>query len=356
MTKDYYKLLGVEKGASQEEIKSAYKKLAKKYHPDINKEANASEKFKEINEAAAVLGDTEKRQQYDQFGSSGFNEQQFSGFDFRDFAGNTNFDEIFENLFSGFGFKTSGRRGRPGRDLVAEVDITLEDVAKGTTREIEMQRMVQCEKCDGKGGSDFSECSTCQGQGIVRHAKRTPFGVFATTAPCSKCKGTGEVPEKTCQECDGDGRIVSNEPVKIKVPAGIHDGMRLHVAGSGEAGAEGARSGDLYVLVHVLEDSRFVREENDLVVEQPISFTTACLGGEITIETLDGKKKIDIKPGTQNNSEVRLDGEGLPELRSGNTGDFVIKITVDVPKKISKKQKELLQEFETESKKKWGLF
>jgi len=354
MSKDYYKLLGVEKGASQEEIKSAYKKLAKKYHPDINKEANASEKFKEINEAAAVLGDPEKRQQYDQFGSTGFDGQQFSGFDFRDFAGNFNFDEIFENLFSGFGFR-GGRRGRPGRDLVAEVDVTLEEVAKGATREIEMQRMVQCEECRGKGGSDFVQCSTCQGQGMVRHAKRTPFGVFATTTTCSKCKGTGEAPEKTCSECDGEGRIVSSEPVKVKIPAGIHDGMRLRVSGEGEAGAEGAQAGDLYVMVHVLEDKRFVRQENDLVVEKQISFATACIGGEMTVEALEGKKKVEIKPGTQNNSEIRLEEEGLPDLRGGQ-GDFVIKLSVEVPKKISKKQKELLEEFEKEGKKKWGLF
>jgi len=354
MSKDYYKILGVEKGASQEEIKSAYKKLAKKYHPDINKESGAVEKFKEINEAAAVLGDAEKRQQYDQFGSTGFDGQQFSGFDFRDFAGNFNFDEIFENLFSGFGFR-GGRRGRPGRDLVAEVDITLEEVAKGATREIEMQRMVQCEECSGKGGSDFVQCSTCQGQGMVRHAKRTPFGMFATTTTCSKCKGTGEVPEKTCSECDGEGRMVSREPVKVKIPAGIHDGMRLRVSGEGEAGAEGAQSGDLYLMVHVLDDKRFVRQENDLVVEKQISFATACIGGEMTVEALDGKKKVDIKPGTQNNSEIRLEGEGLPELRGGQ-GDFVIKLSVEVPKKISKKQKELLEEFEKEGKKKWGLF
>jgi len=355
MSKDYYKILGVEKGASQEEIKSAYKKLAKKYHPDINKEANAVEKFKEINEAAAVLGDPEKRQQYDQFGSTGFDGQQFSGFDFRDFAGNFNFDEIFENLFSGFGFR-GGRRGRPGRDLVAEVDVTLEEVAKGATREIEMQRMVQCEECSGKGGSDFVQCSTCQGQGMVRHAKRTPFGMFATTTTCSKCKGTGEVPEKTCSECDGEGRMVSREPVKVKIPAGIHDGMRLRVSGEGEAGAEGAQAGDLYLMVHVLEDKRFVRQENDLVVEKPVSFATACIGGEMTVETLEGKKKIEIKPGTQNNSEIRLEGEGLPELRDGSQGDFVIKLSVEVPKRLSKKQKELLEEFEKEGKKKWSLF
>ncbi|HLF54423.1 MAG TPA: molecular chaperone DnaJ [Candidatus Nanoarchaeia archaeon] len=352
--KDYYKTLGVEKNASQEDIKKAYKKLAKKYHPDISKEPDAAEKFKEINEAAAVLGDAEKRSQYDQFGTSDFG-QQFSGFDFRDFAGGFNFDEIFDSLFSGFGFRTN-KRGRPGRDLVAEVDVTLEEVAKGAAKELELQRMVQCDECTGKGGSNFTQCSTCQGQGIVRSARRTPFGVFATTSTCNKCKGTGEIPEDVCKTCDGEGRLVSREPIKVKTPAGIHDGMKLRVTGAGEAGEKGAQSGDLYVMVHVLDDKRFVREENDLIVEHPISFATACLGGEITVETLEGKKKVEIKPGTQNNSEIRLDGEGLPELRNGQVGDFVIKITVEVPKKVSKKQAELLNEFEKEGKKKWSLF
>ncbi len=353
MTKDYYKILGVEKSASQDEIKKAYKRLAKKYHPDLNKEADASDKFKEVNEAAAVLGDSEKRQQYDQFGTSGFNQQ--AGFDFRDFAGNFNFDDIFDQFFSGFGFK-SRRGGRPGRDLVAEVDVTLEDVSKGVTREIEMQRSVVCGDCDGKGGKNFVQCSECQGQGMVRRAKRTPFGVFATTSSCSACKGTGEVAENICSSCDGEGIVVSREPVKVKIPAGIEDGMKLRVSGEGEAGSQGAPAGDLYVMVHVLDDERFTRDENDLVVERPISFSTACLGGEISVETLAGKKKVDIKPGTQNNSEVRLKEEGLPDLRSSRVGDFVIKVSVEVPKKVSKKQAELLQEFEKEGKKKWGLF
>ncbi len=353
MTKDYYKILGVEKGATTEDIKKAYKRLAKKYHPDINKDAGSADKFKEINEAAAVLGDPDKRAQYEQFGTA--DGQQFSGFDYRDFAGSFNFDDIFDQFFSGFGFK-QGRRGRPGRDLVAEVDITLENVAKGTTQEINVQRMVQCHECRGKGGTNFAQCSTCQGQGTVRHAKRTPFGMFATTSTCNNCKGSGEVPENTCKECDGEGRIVSREPVKVKIPAGIHDEMRLRVAGEGEAGEHGAPAGDLYVLVHVPEDKRFTRDGDDLIIEQQISFATACTGGEISVETLEGKKKIEIEPGTQNNSEIRLEGEGLPELRSGRQGDFVIKISIEVPKKVSKKQKELLEEFEKEGKKKWGLF
>ncbi|MBW2970478.1 molecular chaperone DnaJ [Candidatus Woesearchaeota archaeon] len=353
MSKDYYKVLGVERGASQEEIKKAYKRLAKKYHPDLNKEEGSADKFKEVNEAAAVLGDPEKRQQYDQFGTADFGQQ--AGFDFRDFAGGFNFDEIFDNLFSGFGFRT--RRGkRPGRDLVAEVDVSLEEVSKGVTREVHLQRTVVCEECDGKGGKNLVQCSTCQGQGMVRSARRTPFGVFATTSTCNACNGSGETPEEVCGECDGEGAVVSREPVKVKVPAGIHDGMKLRVSGEGEAGEKGARPGDLYVIVHVLDDERFVRDSNDLVSEVPVSFTTACLGGEVSVQTLHGKKKVELKAGTQNNSEVRLKGEGLPDLRSSRVGDFVVKVSVEVPKKVSKKQAELLKEFEKEAKKKWGLF
>lgn len=351
MSKDYYKILGVEKNASQDDIKKAYKKLAKKYHPDLNKEADASEKFKEVNEAAAVLGDQEKRQQYDQYGTAG---EQFSGFNYQDFAGNFNFDDIFENIFSGFGFRNN--RTRPGRDLVTEITVTLDEVAKGTKHEVHARRQVQCDTCHGKGGSNFQTCSTCQGQGAVRHAKRTPFGVFATTSTCNKCKGSGETPEETCSECDGEGRIVSREPITVKIPPGVQDGMRLRVPGEGEAGAQGAPSGDLYVIVHVQEDKRFIRDENDLRIEQPLSFVTACIGGEIEVETLHGKKKIEIKPGTQNNSEIRLDSEGLPDVRTGEKGDLVIKVNVEVPKKITKKQKELLEEFQKEGKKKWGLF
>jgi len=355
MSKDYYATLGVEKNASTEEIKRAYKKLAKQYHPDLNKNPEATEKFKEINEAAAILGDPNKRAQYDEHGSADSG-QQFNGFDFRDFAGQGfNFDDIFDNLFSGFGFRKS--RQNQGRDLATEIDITLEEVAKGTTKELHLQRLVPCEKCDGKGGTDIIACKTCNGQGIVRHARRTPFGMFATTTTCNTCKGSGEVPENTCSACDGEGRIASREPLSVKIPAGIHDGMKLRLAGEGEAGNLGASAGDLYVVVHVPEDERFLRDGNDLIIEQPISFVTACLGGEITVETLDGKKKVAIEPGTQNNQEVHLENEGLPELRSKNTGDLVIKITVEVPTKLSKKQKELLKEFEKESgKKMFGLF
>ncbi len=350
---DYYKTLGVDKNASTEDIKKAYKKLAKRYHPDLNKDPSAAEKFKEINEAAAVLGDPEKRRQYDQFGTAG--NQQFSGFDFRDFAGNFNFDDIFDNLFSGFGFQRQTRRSQ-GRDLVAEISVSLEEVANGSERELHLQRMVSCSGCDGKGGTDFMSCSTCHGQGVVRVSRRTPFGIFATTTTCKDCGGLGEKPEKVCEDCDGEGRIVARTPITVKVPAGIHDGMRLHFPGEGEAPARGGDSGDLYVVVHVEEDERFVRDGSDLRTSQQISFVAACLGGEISVETLKGKKTLEIPAGTQNGDEIRLEGEGLPELRSKHKGDLVVEIQVAVPKKVSKKQAELLKEFEKEAKKKWGLF
>ncbi|MBS3124630.1 molecular chaperone DnaJ [Candidatus Woesearchaeota archaeon] len=358
MSKDYYSILGVDKTASQEDIKKAYKTLAKKYHPDINKDSGAADKFKEASEAAAVLGDPEKRKQYDQFGSAGPG-QNFSGFDFRDFAGaDVNFDDIFDSLFSGFGFggQGRGRRRSQGRDLVAEVSISLEEVAKGSTRELHLQRQTSCEKCDGKGGFNFITCDTCKGQGTVRHTRRTPFGMFASTAACSTCQGTGERPEKQCEDCRGEGRIVTRKPIKVKIPAGIEDGMRLHLPGEGEATGRNGEPGDLYVVVRVKEDGRFVREGSDLRIVLPVSFVTACIGGEVEVETFDGKKKVEIPQGTQPNEELRLEGEGLPELRGRHSGDLIVEVQVEIPKKLSKHQTELLKEFQKGDKKKWNLF
>lgn len=356
MSKDYYAILGVNKDASQEDIKKAYKKLAKKYHPDMNKDDGAADKFKEISEAAAVLGDPQKRQQYDQFGTAdspfqGFDSSQFSGFDLNDI-----FEQIFGGGFGGFG-GFQRQRGQPGRDLITQVTITLEDVADGVTLDLPIKRLVFCEECRGKGGENFDTCDQCHGQGAVRQAKRTPFGVFATTTTCRGCKGQGEVPDKICTECNGEGRHTSKEPIEVKIPAGIHDAMKVRVADAGEAGTQGQSPGDLYVVVNVKEDDRFKRHGNDLIIETPISFVTACLGGEIEVETLKGKKKMTVKAGTQDQSELPLSGEGLPDVRSKRKGDLIVKISIDVPKKLSKKQKELLEQFDkAEGKKILGLF
>jgi len=356
MSKDYYKILGVEKNASTEDIKKAYKKLAKKYHPDINKDEGSADKFKEISEAAAVLGDPQKRQQYDQFGTagsgfSGFN-QDFSGFDLNDI-----FETIFGGGFGGFGGFGSRQRGRPGRDLVAEVTIDLNDVAEGVTKDLAIRRHVTCSTCNGRGGSDFSQCDKCNGQGAIRQAKRTPFGVFATTTTCPHCRGAGEAPQKTCDDCGGDGRLVSRDPITVNIPAGVHDGMKVRVSGAGEAGSEGAPSGDLYVIVNVKDDKRFERDGDDLIIEKNISFTTACLGGTVEIETLDGPQEITIKAGTQNNEEIALSGKGLPDVRTKRKGDLIVRVGIDVPKRLNSKQKELLKEFEkTAGKKILGIF
>lgn len=352
MSKDYYKILGISKNATKEEIKKAYKNLAKKYHPDVNKDADTSEKFKEINEAASVLGDDQKRQQYDQFGAEGMG-QQFSDFDFSGFG--MNFGDIFDQMFSGFAF---GRRGaQPGRGLLVEQELTLTEVAEGVTKKIKLRRQRNCNECHAAGGTHVKTCDTCEGRGMVRQAKRTPFGVFATTSPCRACGGRGEKPEKECKTCGGDGRVIVNSPVEVKIPAGVHEGMRVRVEGEGEAGEHGARTGDLYVLIHVERDDRFQREGADLHASLPLGFITAILGGEVEVETIDGKERIKISSGTQNGEEITLKGKGLAEVRRRGKGDIVYHVDIQVPKKISKKQKELLESFSKEGgKKKFGLF
>ena len=232
----------------------------------------------------------------------------------------------------------------------------MEEVADGAERELHLQRTTSCSVCDGKGGTDIVTCETCKGQGVVRVARRTPLGVFATTTTCRNCNGLGERPEKICEECEGEGRVVTRNPITVKVPAGIHDGMRLHFPGEGEAAVRGGDAGDLYVVVHVEEDERFERDGSDLRISQQIGFVTACLGGEISVDVLKGKKTVNVPEGSQNGDEIRLEGEGLPELRSRNKGDLIVEIQVVVPKKVTKHQAELLKEFEKEGKKKWGLF
>ncbi|MBN1645104.1 molecular chaperone DnaJ [Candidatus Woesearchaeota archaeon] len=362
LTKDYYDILGVSKDASKEEIKKAYKRLAKKYHPDLNKSSNAAEKFKEISEAAAVLGDDQKRQQYDQFGSADFGP---GGFDFRK-AGGFDFGSIFDEIFAGFsghGFDIFGgnrRRGpRRGRDVLYDVSITLEEAAFGTKKEIEIDSYVECNKCNGTGAkrkSDIINCPECNGTGTVRHARRTPFGMFATQSTCRKCQGTGEFIENPCPECDGEGRIEKEISFEIKIPSGVDTGTRLRVEGKGEAGEKGASNGDLYVNIHVKKHKYFERKGNDVYVHVPIPFATAALGGEAEVPTIKGKATIKIPSGTQGGKVFRLREKGIPDLHGYGKGDENIIVQIDVPKKLSKKQKELLKEFSGSTKKKGWFF
>jgi molecular chaperone DnaJ len=364
MAKDYYKILGVNKEATKEDIKKAYKKLAKKYHPDLNKDPSAADKFKEVNEAAAVLADPQKRQQYDQFGTADPG-QGFGGFDFRDFAGQGfDFESIFENLFSGMGFGGfGGRRQRSGRgrDLIFDTTITLEEAAKGIKKKVEMDKLVECKKCKGKGATSASaikKCDDCNGTGVFRQTRQTPFGVFATQGACRKCSGTGEFIDKPCSKCDGQGRYEEEVEVEVKIPAGVGDGTQLRLKEKGDAGFQGSTAGDLYLRIRVKPHKIFERQGNELYLQAPLPFATACLGGELEVPTLEGKTKIKIPAGTQSGVVFRIKEEGLPDLHGYGTGGLNVRVFIDVPKKLTKKQKEALKEFDknTKTKKKWWPF
>jgi len=359
--KDYYKILGIDKTATKEEIKKSYKKLAKKYHPDLNKSSDATEKFKEINEAAAVLGDDQKREQYDRFGTTA---DQFSGgfqgFDFSDFMSDIggsgfDFDNIFESFF-GAPFGRRRRRGpQRGADLRYDLEITLEEAATGTTKHIVVPRLEKCSKCDGSGAeskSDIIDCPQCNGSGVYRRTQRTPFGIFSTTTTCGKCKGRGKYIKNDCTVCDGTGVVKKTRKIAIEMPTGAETGTNLRVAGEGEAGEKGAPSGDLYVIIHVKEHDVFEKHGDDIYVKANLPFTIAAAGGEIEVPTLKGKAKLKIPAGTQSNTLFRMKGKGIPHLHGSGSGDENIEVIISVPKKLSKKQKELLKEFEKESKKK----
>ncbi|MBI2572950.1 molecular chaperone DnaJ [Candidatus Woesearchaeota archaeon] len=359
--KDYYSLLGVEKGATKEDIKKAYKKLAMKYHPDRAAEENKKEyeeKFKEINQAASVLGDDKKRAQYDQYGSAAFNGgaggpggSGFEGYDFSDvmsqFGGMGDFGDIFDQLFGG-NAGGRGRGGRRGSDLLYDIEITLEEVAKGTTKSVKLNKLAHCASCKGKGAHSFTKCSSCQGSGYMRKIQKTPFGVFQQTAPCSTCQGRGEKASDTCKECNGEGVVRERKEIEVTIPAGIEDGMRLRVTGEGEVGGAGGRAGDLYIQVHVKAHAHFARQGDNLEITIPISFTQATLGDEIEVPTIDGTAVLTIPEGTQSETTFRMKGKGLARIQSSGRGDQMVKVRVAVPTKISKKQRELIKELQEE--------
>jgi len=344
MSKDYYKILGVEKSASKEEIKKAYKRLAKKYHPDINKEADAEAKFKEINEAVSVLADDQKRSQYDQFGTTDFGAGGFGGAGFSDFMrgfdfGSFDFDNIFDMFFGG------GRRGRArasrGADLQYDLEIDLKEAAFGIEKKIPLNKLDVCKECHGQGG-DLESCDSCGGNGFVRKTARTPFGMFQTQTACPKCRGSGSSIKKKCSECDGEGRIRVRKTITVTIPPGVDNGNRLRVRGEGIAGSNGGGTGDLYVVVYVKPDKVFKRDGDDLYVNVPISFTQAALGDEIEVPTLEGKAKLKIPAGTASHTILRMKGKGMPNLEGYANGDQMVRVEIEVPSKLNKKQKELI--------------
>lgn len=351
MASDYYKILGVERNASKEEIKKAYKKLAKQHHPDVNKgNAESEKKFKEISEAASVLTDDQKRSHYDRFGTTGGasgaggSQQGYSDFDFGG-AGFGGFEDVFDSFFGG----GSGRRGpKKGSDLLYELEITLEDAAFGMKKKIDVSHSAKCKSCDGKGykkDSDVKTCSTCHGQGRVTRMQRTPFGVFQTAGVCPTCHGQGMEITHACDSCDGTGQVHENKTLEVTVPAGIDEGQRLRVRGEGEAGDRGAPSGDLYVEIKIQKHDVFERDGIDIYCDMPLSFTQAALGDEITVPTLEGEAQLTIPAGTQTGTLFKMANKGIPNIQGYGRGNQFVRVDVDVPTHLSKKQKELLTEF-----------
>lgn len=344
MPKDYYKTLGVEKGASPEELKKAFRVLAHKYHPD---KGGDQEKFKEVNEAYQVLGDPQKRAQYDQFGSAAFeNGGQGEGFQGFGGAGGVPFEDLGDLFGSMFGM--GGRGGREhGNDIQVDVRLTFRDAAFGVVHDVDLYTNVSCARCAGSGaepGSDRKTCGTCHGQGEVTTAQRTMFGTMQLRRACSACQGRGNVIEKPCGQCKGNGAVRDNKKISVKIPAGIDDGEMIRLSGEGEAGAHGAPAGDLYVRVRVQPDLRFRRDGGDLHLRQEIGFTTAALGGSIQVATLESTAELKIPAGTQSGSVFRLRGKGLAKPRTGGVGDEYVEVVVKTPDKLSREQKKLLEE------------
>jgi len=353
--KDYYKILGVNKNASKEEIKSAYKKLAKQFHPDVNKDADATEKFKEINEAASVLGDDQKRQQYDTYGSDferkyhqNFN-QQFSGFDFEDM----DFGDLFEMFFSGgFGGGSKGGHKRSrGRDLRYDTEITLEEAASGIKKSIVLEKPELCKDCDGRGGDDYEKCNECDGKGLKHVRQQTPFGIFESRVTCKKCQGHGEIIKNTCSKCKGKGIVHKKKTLEINIPAGVDSGAQLRLREEGEA-VKGGTTGDLYVFIEVKKHKYFEREDDDIILEVPILVTQAILGDEVEVPTLDGKAMLKIPRGTQPETVFRMKNRGIQHLNHPGNGDQLVKVKIEIPEKLTRKQEELMKEFEKEFGKK----
>jgi molecular chaperone DnaJ len=343
--RDYYEVLGVSKSASKDEIKKAYRKLSKKYHPDINKEPGADEKFKEVKEAYEVLSDDQKRAQYDQFGHTDPN-QGFGGADFGGFGG---FEDIFSTFFGGGGTRRRDPNApRQGADLQYTMSLNFEDVIEGKETEIEIPREETCDTCSGSGakkGTKAETCSHCHGSGQLNMEQNTPFGKIVNRRVCNYCHGTGKEIKHKCSTCGGTGTVKKRRKISIKIPAGIDDGQQLRVAGQGEPGINGGPAGDLYVVFHIRPHEFFERDGDDVYCEMPITFVQAALGDEIEVPTLHGKVKLKVPAGTQTSTKFRLRGKGIPNVRGRGTGDQHIIVKVITPTKLSERQKQLLQEF-----------
>lgn len=369
--RDYYEVLGVNKDASENDLKRAYRKLAKEYHPDLHPgDKAAEEKFKEINEAYAVLSDSTKRSQYDQYGFAGADGQGFSGaaadFDFSDilssifggsFGGASSFGSGFGSGFggftgfgSGFGSNRYQRQARKGQDLLFRLAIDFMEAVNGTEKKIKPNRVVNCATCRGSGlqsGKSAVQCTTCHGTGVLSQQQRTPMGIMMTQRPCSACHGQGEIIKDPCQTCRGSGKVNSSETLTVKIPAGINEEERLVLRGEGAAGENGGPNGDLYVEVIIRPHPIFHRQGNNTYCDLPLTYAQAALGAEVEIPTVYGKEKYTIKPGTQAGDEICLSGKGIAYINNANKrGDHYAKVKIEVPRHLSEEQRLALEKFD----------
>ena len=348
--RDYYEVLGVSKDASEAEIKSAYRKKAKECHPDLHpNDKNAEERFKELNEANEVLSDPEKRKRYDQFGfdgpQMGGGSGGAGGFDFSGFGGMGGFESIFDTFFGGMG--GSARRAGPvqGNDLQHRITITFEEAAFGCEKSVDFFRNENCDACGGTGakpGTQPQTCPTCKGSGQVR----TGGGFMVTVRTCPTCHGEGKIIKDRCQTCGGTGRVRRKRSLKLRIPAGIQDGVSLVKRGEGEPGMRGGPAGDLYITVTVKPHRLFKRDGNNILLDMPISITQAALGAEIDVPTLEKPVKQRIPEGTQTGTQFRIKGQGIPSLKNGLKGDLILTVHVEVPRKLNERQKDLLRQLE----------
>ncbi len=350
-SRDYYEVLGVSPDASEADLKKAYRQLAMQFHPDKNPgDKNSEERFKEVNEAYAVLSDPDKRAHYDRFGSApgiggggGFE----GGF-------GTLFEDIFENFFAGAGGGRGARsRAMRGEDLQYELKITLEDAAAGLETKIQIPRLVRCDRCKGSGsepGTRKSACDTCQGRGEIRMS----HGFLTVARPCPRCGGEGQINKSPCHDCRGEGRQRGDHVLSVKIPPGIDDGMQLRLSGEGSSGVNGGPAGDLYVLVRIRDHAIFTRHGTDLLCDLPVSFTQLALGAEVDVPVLNGTEKLKIAAGSQPHQIVRVRGKGMPRLRERGHGDACYRLVLEVPQKLTPKQREALEAFEAASKEQRG--
>ena len=349
--RDYYEVLGVQRNASEDEIKKAFRRLARQYHPDVNKEKGAEERFKEIAEAYEVLGDAQKRQTYDRFGHAGVSGaaagagSPFEGFGFGSFS------DLFEQIFAGAAGAASGTRragAQRGADLRYELTISFEEAVKGCQKEIEIPRWETCPTCRGNGaqpGTNTTRCTACQGTGEIRRVQQSIFGQFVNVMVCDRCRGEGRVITTPCDRCQGQGRVRNVRRVTVNIPAGVDDGINVRVTGEGEVPPRGGAPGNLYVALSVKPHEYFKRQGTDVIYDLPISFASAALGAEVEVPTLDGKETLKIPTGTQSGRIFRLKGRGVPVVHSTNRGDELVTVKVVTPQSMTSRQKELLREF-----------